>query len=385
MSTENAPSKNPTAGATGSPADAPPSDELRSEAPVAPTATDQRGTRLGAIARVFKVQAFQIVLVLIIIYAIFSILAPDTFPGWGNQRQVIQNAAILAILGIGMTYVIITSGIDLSVGSVLVFSGVIAAKTMHAMGGDGWSTAVIGIVLSVLCGIVWGTLNGVLIARAKVPPLIVTLGTLGAALGLAQVITGGVDIRQVPAVLTNTIGYGNVPGTTIPIISIIALVFLIVFGVILHRTKFGLYTYAVGSNEESARRVGVRVDRHLIMIYGLSGALAGVAGILSLAQYSTTAIAGQSNTNLNVIAAVVIGGTSLFGGSGTVFGTVIGLFIPATLQDGFVIVGVQPFWQQVAVGAVLIAAVFIDQRRRAAALRGGGGRSSLFSLFRRRK
>jgi ribose transport system permease protein len=351
---------------------------------VTPTRTDQQGRSIGGIARVFQVQAFQILLVLLFIYVVFSILAPATFPGWGNQRQVIQNAAILAVLGIGMTYVIITSGIDLSVGSVLVFSGVIAAKTMHAIGGDGWSTALIGIILSVLCGIVWGTVNGTLIAKAKVPPLIVTLGSLSAALGLAQVITGGVDVRTVPAVLTNTIGYGNVPGTTIPIISAIALVFLIVFGVILHRTKFGLYTYAVGSNEESARRVGVPVDRHLIMIYGLSGALAGVAGILSLAQYSTTAIAGQSNTNLNVIAAVVIGGTSLFGGSGTIFGTVIGLFIPAMLQDGFVIVGVQPFWQQVAVGAVLVAAVYIDQRRRAAALRGGGARRSLLGLLLRR-
>jgi ribose transport system permease protein len=384
MSTENAPGKNPTADATGSPADAPPAAELRSEAPVPSTGTDQQGRGIGGIARVFQVQAFQILLVLLFIYLVFSVLAPATFPGWSNQRQVIQNAAILAILGIGMTYVIITSGIDLSVGSVLVFSGVIAAKAMHAIGGDGWSTAVIGIVLSVLFGIAWGTLNGTLIAKAKVPPLIVTLGSLSAALGLAQVITGGVDIRQVPAVLTNTIGYGNVPGTTVPIISAIALVFLIVFGVILHRTKFGLYTYAVGSNEESARRVGVGVDRHLIMIYGLSGALAGVAGILSLAQYSTTAIAGQSNTNLNVIAAVVIGGTSLFGGSGTIFGTVIGLFIPAMLQDGFVIVGVQPFWQQVAVGTVLVAAVYIDQRRRAAALRGGGTRRSLLALLLRR-
>jgi ribose transport system permease protein len=384
MSTENAPTKNPTADATGSPADATPAAELRSEAPVPPPGTDRQGRSIGGFARVFQVQAFQILLVLLFIYIVFSALAPATFPGWSNQRQVIQNAAILAVLGIGMTYVIITSGIDLSVGSVLVFSGVIAAKAMHAIGGDGWSTAFIGIFLSVLCGIVWGTVNGTLIAKAKVPPLIVTLGSLSAALGLAQVITGGVDIRQVPAVLTNTIGYGNVPGTTIPIISAIALVFLIVFGVILHRTKFGLYTYAVGSNEESARRVGVRVDRHLIMIYGLSGALAGVAGILSLAQYSTTAIAGQSNTNLNVIAAVVIGGTSLFGGSGTIFGTVIGLFIPAMLQDGFVIVGVQPFWQQVAVGTVLVAAVYIDQRRRAAALRGGGARRSLLGLLLRR-
>jgi ribose transport system permease protein len=225
----------------------------------------------------------------------------------------------------------------------------------------------------------------VLIAKAKVPPLIVTLGTLGAALGLAQVITGGVDIREVPEVLADTIGYGNIPGTTVPIISAIALVFLLVFGVLLHKTRFGLHTYAVGSNEEAARRVGVKVDRQLIIIYALSGGLAGVAGILSLAQYSTTAIAGQSATNLNVIAAVVIGGTSLFGGIGTIFGTVVGLFIPAILQNGFVIVGVQPFWQQVAVGVVLVAAVYIDQRRRAAATRAASGRrSSLADLFRGR-
>ena len=155
------------------------------------------------------------------------------------------------------------------------------------------------------------------------------------------------------------------------------------FAIILHRTKFGLYSYAVGSNEESARRLGVTVDRHLIMIYGLSGALAGVAGILSLAQYSTTAIAGQSNTNLNVIAAVVIAGTSLSGGLGTIFGTIVGLFIPAIPQNGFVIVGAQPFWQQVAVGAVLIIAVYIDQRGRAAATRAASGRRSLLHLFRR--
>jgi ribose transport system permease protein len=347
----------------------------------APTAATQGAAQLR---RLLRVQSFQIVLVLAAIFLVFTALAPDVFPGWGNVRQVIQNVSILAVLGIGMTFVIITSGIDLSIGSVLVFSGVVAAKAMQAMGGDGWGVATIGIVLSVVTGIAWGVLNGVLIAKAKVPPLIVTLGSLGAALGLAQVITGGVDIRIVPAVLTDTIGYGNVPGTTIPIISVIALAFLLVFGVLLHKTRFGLHTYAVGSNEEAARRVGVKVDRQLITIYGLSGALAGVAGILSLAQYSTTAIAGQSNTNLNVIAAVVIGGTSLFGGIGTIFGTVVGLFIPAILQNGFVIVGVQPFWQQVAVGVVLVAAVLIDQRRRAAATRATGRRPALGDLLRRR-
>ena len=330
---------------------------------------------IDTVRNLARVQVFQIVLVLVAICVIFSILAPGSFPEWSNARQIIQNVSILAILGIGMTFVIVTSGIDLSVGSVLVFSGVVAAKAMRAIGGDGWGVAAVGIVVAVLCGLAWGLLNGFLIGKAKVPPLIVTLGTLGGALGLSQVITGGVDIRDVPPVLVDTIGYGNLPSTTLPLISVIALVFVVVFGIVLHRSKFGLYTFAIGSKEQSARRVGIKVDLHLVKVYALSGALAGLAGILSLSQYGTTAIAGQSQTNLNVIAAVVIGGTSLFGGVGTMFGTVIGLFIPAVLQNGFVIIGVQPFWQQVAVGAVLIVAVYFDQRRRDAASRGQSSNS----------
>ncbi|REC96697.1 monosaccharide ABC transporter membrane protein (CUT2 family) [Microbacterium sp. AG157] len=316
-----------------------------------------------------KAQAFQILLILIVIVLIFSALAPDSFAQWSNFRLIIQNASILAVLGVGMTYIIITSGIDLSIGSVLVFSGVVSALTMRALGGEGWGVATIGILVSILSGVCWGLLNGFLIAKAKIPPLIVTLGSLGMALGLAQILTGGVDIRDVPTVLTVSIGYGNVFGS-LPIISVIALVVVVIGAIVLHFTKFGLYTYAVGSSELAARRVGVKVDRHLISVYTLSGALAGLAGILALSQFSTTAIAGQSQTNLNVIAAVVIGGTSLFGGVGTIFGTVVGLFIPAVLQNGFVITGVQPFWQQVAVGAVLITAVYVDQVRRTAATRG---------------
>lgn len=343
--------------------------------------TTQNGTEVAAVEdhtqerpyfRVLKAQAFQIFLVLLAIMAVFGVLEPDTFAQWSNFRLILQNASILAILGVGMTFVIITSGIDLSVGSVLVFSGVIAAMVMRAMGGDGWSTGIVGIVVSIVVGVLWGVLNGVLIAKAKVPPLIVTLGSLGMALGLAQIVTGGVDIRDVPTVLTVNIGYGNVLGT-IPILSVIALVVVVLGGLLLHTTKFGLHTYAVGSSEEAARRVGVKVDWHLIRVYAISGGLAGLAGILSLAQFSTTAIAGQSTTNLNVITAVVIGGTSLFGGYGTIFGTVVGLFIPAVLQNGFVITGVQPFWQQVALGAVLILAVYVDQVRRSSAARGSSG------------
>jgi ribose transport system permease protein len=333
---------------------------------------------IPVVQRIVRMQAFQILLVLVVIVAVFATLAPHNFANLSNARQIVQNASILAILGVGMTFVIVTSGIDLSIGSVMVFSGVIAAKLMIAVGGDGWSTALLGIVVSTLTGLVWGVLNGVLIAKAKIPPLIVTLGSLGMALGLAQILTHGVDIRQVPQVMQDKIGYGNVLGQ-VPILSIIALVVIAAGMVLLHGTRFGRYTYAVGSNEESARRVGVKVDAHLIKIYALSGLLAGFAGVLSLAQFGTTAIAGQSQTNLNVIAAVVIGGTSLFGGVGTIFGTVVGLFIPAVLQNGFVIVGIQPFWQQVAVGAVLIAAVYVDQVRRASAARGNKTRPGMLS------
>ena len=267
-----------------------------------------------------------------------------------------------------MTFVIITSGIDLSIGSVLVFSSVVSAKVMEAIGGEGVGVALAGIVAAVLSGVAWGVINGVLIAKSKIPPLIVTLGTLSIALGLAQIITGGLDIRAVPDSLSDTIGYGRVLG--IPMLTLIALIVLIIGGIALHKTRFGRYTYAVGSNEEAARRVGVKVSRHLIKVYGMTGMLAGFAGLLSLAQYSTTTIAGQSLTNLNVIAAVVIGGTSIFGGEGSIFGTVVGLFIPAVLLSGFTILGVTPYWQTVAVGTVLIAAVYVDQSRRSAASRG---------------
>ncbi len=137
------------------------------------------------------------------------------------------------------------------------------------------------------------------------------------------------------------------------------------FGIVLAQTRFGRYTYAIGSNMEGARRSGVNVDRHLIKVYALAGTLSGLAGYMALARFGTTSISGHSTDNLNAIAAVVIGGTSLFGGIGTILGTVFGVFIPVVLQNGFVIVGIQPFWQQVAVGAVLIGAVYLDQLRRA--------------------
>jgi ribose transport system permease protein len=326
--------------------------------------------------KVFKAQALQIVLILLVIVVAFGTLAPHAFLSGFNLRSIVVNTSILAVLGVGMTFVIITGGIDLSIGSVLVFSGVVASKVMLAAGGQGWGVAVLGAVVAALCGLVWGLVNGVLIAKAKVPPLIVTLGTFGAALGFAQIITGGVDLRAAPEVLVNTVGFGNVVGQ-VPVLSVVAAVVIVLGMVLLHRTRFGMYTYAIGSNIEAGRRTGLKVDRQTIQVYAFAGLLAGFAGILNLSFFQSTTIGGQSNTNLNVIAGVVIGGTSLFGGYGSIFGTIIGLFIPTTLQSGFVIIGVQPFWQQVVVGVVLIAAVWLDQQRRAKARSGGTRRSFL--------
>ncbi|MET0455484.1 MAG: ABC transporter permease [Mycobacterium sp.] len=328
--------------------------------------------------RLMSLQAIWILGVLIVICLFFSVAAGDRFLSTGNFSLISQNVAVWAVLGVGMTFVIITSGIDLSVGSVLVFSSVVAAKVMAAMGGNGPGVAAAGLVAAVVSGMAWGAINGILVAKARVPALIVTLGTLSVALGLAQVLTGGIDIRSVPGELTDFSAYVKVLG--IPGLPFVALIVVVLGAVLLHKTRFGRYTYAIGSNEEAARRTGIKVTRHIIAVYALAGTLAGFGALLSLAQYGTTTIAGQSLTNLNVIAAVVIGGTSIFGGEGTVFGTVVGLFIPAVLQSGFVIVGVQPYWQGVAVGSVLIAAVYVDQSRRAAALRSARSRN----LFNRR-
>jgi ribose transport system permease protein len=302
-------------------------------------------------------------LILVGLIVAFSLVEPSTFVSVDNGRNIATDAAILLVLAVGQTFVIITAGIDLAVGSMLVFSGVISAKAMHAVGGNDAGTVVVGLISGMLAGGAWGLLNGFLVAKAKITPLIVTLGTFGMALGAALVITGGIDEREIPYKLIDGIGTGRAFGQ-IPWLVIVALGIAVVFGILLAQTRFGRYTLAIGSNPEAARRAGINVDRHLMKVYALAGVLAGVAGFLSLARFGTTTIGGHSTDNLQSITAVVIGGTSLFGGIGSILGTVFGVFIPAVLQNGFVITGVQPFWQQIAVGAVLVAAVYLDQLRR---------------------
>lgn len=303
--------------------------------------------------------------ILVVLVAFFTIAAPGKFFTQYDLTQIAVNAAIYLVLGVGMTFVIITAGIDLSIGSVLVLSAVAAGEyNIHHGGPDaGWGTVTVCVVIALAVGAGWGVLQGAVVATGKVPPLIVTLGGLGAALGIAELATGGQDPAGAAAThLQNSLGFGKVLG--IPWLVVLAAVVTAVFGLVLGTTRFGTHTLAIGSNPTAVRRAGIGVGRHLVKVYGLMGLLAGLGAVMWLASYGTTSIAGHSTDNLKVITAVVLGGTSLFGGRGSVLGTVIGVFIPAVLTTGLIVIGVQQYWQDVAVGVVLVAAVYVDQMRR---------------------
>jgi ribose transport system permease protein len=180
--------------------------------------------------------------------------------------------------------------------------------------------------------------------------------------GLAEILSNGQDLRYLPSIMGD-MGASRIIDK-IPLVVIVAAIVAVIGSIILSLTRFGRYTLAIGSNQEAARRAGINVDRHLIKVYAMSGTLAGFAAFMNLAIFTTTTISGHANDNLQAIAAVVIGGTSLVGGVATIAGTTIGICIPMVLFSGFTILGLQSFWRDVAVGAVLILAVYTDQLRR---------------------
>jgi ribose transport system permease protein len=299
--------------------------------------------------------------VLIVLIIVFSIVKPDAFPTTTNASNILSYATTFLVMGTGITYVMIAGGIDLSIGSVLVFSNVCAAKAMGALGTNNVLTVVAGVAVALASGLAWGLFNGFCITRLRVPALITTLGTLGAVLGIADLIVSGNDIRTVPPVLLN-VETGSFLGLNWLIW--VSFVVVVIGGLVLGLTRFGRHVYVIGSNTEAARRGGINVNRNLMKLYALSGLLAGLAGMMSLTQFATTTIAGHSTDFLIVITGVVLGGISMFGGIGSITGAVIGIFISAVLINGFIIMNVQPFWQQVVIGLFLIAAVYLDQLRR---------------------
>lgn len=300
--------------------------------------------------------------VLAVLVIVFSILSSGNFATTANLKSMLVDGSLLLIIAVGMTMVIITSGIDLSVGAVSIFASVIAAKVMGAIGGEGTGAILAGLVAAVVIGVLWGVVNGIMVGYLRIVALIATLGSLGMATGLALVITSGVNVRSVPTTLL--LGFGNGSLFGVPWLIVVAVIVAVIGYLYLSKTRAGLYLYSVGSNEDGALRSGVKVRFNIASVYAISGALAGLAGFLSLARFGTTALAGHTTDNLQAIAAVVLGGTSLFGGRGGIGGTIAGVFIPVVLANGFVILGLEPFWQQFAIGLVLVLAVFADQVRR---------------------
>ena len=341
------------------------------------------GRRLGG--RIAAASESWLLLALVIMIVVFTVKAPGKFFTLTDFSLMWQDAAWLLVMAVGETFVIITGGIDLSVGSLLVLAGVMTdLYCIHHGGANAsWTVIAIGCLVGLATGCAWGAMQGFLIAKGKVPPLIVTLaGFIAAGEGVAYLITGGGDFRTVPNRLVTTIGLGSVLG--VPWLIAISFVVAVVGGLVLAFTRFGRYTYAIGSNPEAARRAGIGVDRHLIKVYALSGLLAGVGGILSLASFGTTTIAGHAFDNLEVITAVALGGASLFGGRGSMLGSFIGLAFSTVLLEGLVIIGVNEYWQEVAIGAALVAAVYLDQFRRRQSGSGRARWAALWQLGRQR-
>jgi ribose transport system permease protein len=276
-----------------------------------------------------------------------------------NVQSIAMFTAAPLLLGLGQTFVIIAGGIDLSVGFVMGLAAVIVARTMQPLVDIPPGLALgIGLMAGFLVALIPGLINGLLIARLRVPAFIGTLGMYGVARGTGFLAAGGTTVPVNNSWLVE-MGSGRVFGIPIPVLITIAVVLALHY--VLSQTRFGQYTYAIGGNRVAALRSGINVRRHTMMIYLIAAGCAGLAGMIYTARFSAGAAQAGEPMLLDSIAAVVIGGASLFGGSGTIIGTVIGALIIAVIQYGLVFVNVEPFWQFVAVGVVIIVSVLVDQ------------------------
>jgi ribose transport system permease protein len=269
-----------------------------------------------------------------------------------NLLNIAEQATIIAIIAVGMTFVIITGGIDLSVGSVLAFAGVVMASALH-----GGLPLPLALIVGIGAGLLCGLMNGLLITVGRLPPFIATLGMMSVARGAALMFTEGRPISGFSESF-RSLATGEVLRVPAPVIIMIGVYVIAHF--VLRRTKLGRYTYAIGGNEEATLLSGINVKLYKTMVYGIAGLLSGLAAILLTARLnSAQPIAGMSY-ELDAIAATVIGGTSLLGGEGTVIGTLIGALIMAVLRNGLNLLGVSSFIQQIVIGTVIIVAVLID-------------------------
>ena len=298
-------------------------------------------------------QALAIFIAAAAIFAIFGLLNSN-FLTIGNLRDVLVSACVNALIGIGLTFVIITGGIDLSVGSIASLVGIVSANLMVNSGMGAFPALLVGIVLGFSAGVV----NGLLITLLKLPPFIATLGTMSVYQGLAYVATDGKPVYNVPqdfVLLLNSYLGG------VPIVVVVVIVVAVLAWLLLRRTVFGQNVIATGGSEETAWLSGVRVARVKILVYGLSGALAALAGLVIVARISAAQSSAGAPYLLTAIAAAVIGGANLMGGEGRIAGTLVGALILGALTNGLTLLNVPSFYEQIVVGLVVVIAVAIDQ------------------------
>jgi ribose transport system permease protein len=294
--------------------------------------------------------------VTLILLAIALTIATPHFLTALNLASVARQTAVINLLALGMTLVIITGGIDLSVGSTLAMAGLFgsaAFKSNHSI----VESVAIGMAVGLLCGL----LNGLLITQLRISPFIVTLGTLEAYRGLALVKSKGLPVHDIPDSFS-FLGDGNLLGIPFSLWVLAACAVMMHF--LLENTKLGRYAFAIGSNQSAAFYAGVPIKFHLTSVYAIAGALAGLAGMVEASRLMTGQPTAGQGYELQAIAAVVIGGGSLQGGEGSVVGTLIGAFIIGLLSNGSDLLGINPYWQQVTIGAVIIAAVGLDELRK---------------------
>jgi ribose transport system permease protein len=280
------------------------------------------------------------------------------FLSWQNLSIVAQQASVNAVLAAGMTFVILTGGIDLSVGSILAAAAMVGLIVSQGFGD-------LGILAALLAGLVIGLANGALIAFVRLPPFIVTLGSLTAVRGLARLLGNDTTVFN-PDLPFAFIGNGTLHVGVVSISWLIVIAFLVILGswLILRRTVLGVHIYAVGGNESAARLAGIKVWAVLLFVYGASGLLSGLGGVMQAARlYAANGLQLGQSYELDAIAAVILGGTSFVGGIGSIWGTLIGALIIAVLTNGLILLGVSDVWQYIIKGAVIIGAVALDRYR----------------------
>jgi ribose/xylose/arabinose/galactoside ABC-type transport system permease subunit len=328
----------------------------------APTAHVENRGRLRTLAHAAGVWSaatrYMAVLVLLIaIFVFFSVTQSDFFTST-NLQNTLTSVSILWVVSMGMTFVVLTAGIDLSVGSLLALSGIILSKLLNGVGMPSWTALVLTLAAGAVIG---GSVNGVLIGRFKLSFFVVTLGTLSLYAGIVS-IWSGTKTTYINSSLIDKLGFGKVLGVQAPIWFMVG-TFVVSF-VVLRWTYFGRDIYAVGGNADAARLSGISVSRTLISVYAIAGFAAALGGIIQAGRLGAASPLVGSDIPLNAAAGVLLGGTSFTGGVGGVTGTAVGVLFIGTLENGLAIAGVSSFWQQVVTGVILIAAVGIDRIQR---------------------